>query len=302
MQRPSLSLALAAVVCSAIFTGPADAQESAASLEQAAALLQDQDWAGAAGMYRALTEAEPDNAAAWLGLGRALYASRQADPALSAYTRAFELGFQPTLTMLEIARVHAAKGEDDTALDWLEKAVAAGSNLYRRINAIDEFKRLGSTARYRQLIDRIRPCNTPAHRQLDFWIGSWRVVVGDSERLQQVGTNAINRILNGCAVIENWTDNAGNEGKSLFYFHDIEQTWKQVWVTDGQQLKEKHLIAVLEGGALRFQGEIRQDNGALILDRTTLYPLADERVRQLIEQSADGGETWHVTFDALYIR
>jgi len=62
------------------------------------------------------------------------------------------------------------------------------------------------------------------------------------------------------------------------------------------------LIGVADDGAVRFQGEIRQENGALILDRTTLFPLAEGRVRQLIEQSVDGGENWQTIFDALYLQ
>lgn len=36
--------------------------------------------------------------------------------------------------------------------------------------------------------------------------------------------------------------------------------------------------------------------------RTTLTPLSGDRVRQLIEISVDGGESWRRVFDALYVR
>jgi hypothetical protein len=36
------------------------------------------------------------------------------------------------------------------------------------------------------------------------------------------------------------------------------------------------------------------------LDRTTLTPLPDDRVRQLIEISRDRGVTWQTNFDAYY--
>jgi hypothetical protein len=39
-----------------------------------------------------------------------------------------------------------------------------------------------------------------------------------------------------------------------------------------------------------------------VLDRTTLTPLADGRVRQVIERSSDGGTTWTTGFDAMYVR
>jgi hypothetical protein len=37
-----------------------------------------------------------------------------------------------------------------------------------------------------------------------------------------------------------------------------------------------------------------------VLDRTTLTPLSDGRVRQVIEISRDHGTTWQTGFDAYY--
>jgi hypothetical protein len=134
---------------------------------------------------------------------------------------------------------------------------------------------------------------------LDFWVGNWSVYVGDT----LVGTNRIGKVLQGCAVTEEWRDAEGGEGRSLFYVEPSLHQWKQVWVTDGATrvggLKEKHLIG-RPGGGVRFQGELRRPDGRLILDRTTLTPLAGGQVHQLIEISTDGGTTWRPTFDARY--
>jgi hypothetical protein len=138
------------------------------------------------------------------------------------------------------------------------------------------------------------------YHQLDFWVGHWNVYVGDT----LVGTSRITSILDGCAVTEEWRDVDGGEGRSLFYVEPITRTWKQVWVTPAARatggLKEKHVIATLPGGGVRFQGELRGPLGRTILDRTTLTPLAGGTVRQLIEVSTDGGTTWRTTFDARY--
>ncbi len=276
------------------------AQGQTPSMDDATALMAAQDWPGAAQAFQAITEAEPENATAWFGFGRSLFNSRQVDRALEAYAKALELGFQPARTMIHLARCHAIKGEDAEAVGWLEKAAATGAGIYQALETTEEFNRLREKPEFKKIVDGLRPCNTPAYRLLDFWVGSWRVVTGEDQR--QVGKNSINRILNGCAIIENWESLSGGEGKSLFYYHDVEKTWKQVGITDGQQLREKHLIAVLDGGAVRFQGEIRLPNGDIVLDRTTLIPLAENRVRQVIEQSSDGGETWQVGFDAFYVQ
>ncbi|HZR26219.1 MAG TPA: hypothetical protein VFA59_21670 [Vicinamibacterales bacterium] len=144
-------------------------------------------------------------------------------------------------------------------------------------------------------------CDAPDYHRLDFWIGDWIVVTAAGERL---GTNRIDRILKGCAIQENWTEPTGEEGKSLFYFSPIDGRWKQVWVTDSATelggLKEKRSLPI-SGNGMRFQGELVA-NGRVILDRTTLIPQSDGRVRQTIETSADGGTTWKVQFDAYYER
>lgn len=144
-----------------------------------------------------------------------------------------------------------------------------------------------------------RPCNdNSAWQKLDFWVGDWDVFVGD----RKVGTNRIEKILRGCAVWENWTNVFGREGKSLFYYNPVTEEWKQVWVTDSGNMKEKTLIAEIDDGGVRFQGMLPQEDGSHILDRTTLTPLDDGTVRQLIEQSRDDGHTWKTTFDAIYRR
>lgn len=133
-------------------------------------------------------------------------------------------------------------------------------------------------------------------------MGRWGVYVGDT----LVGTNRIAKVLQGCALIEEWQDARGARGQSLFYVEPALRQWKQVWVTETARrvggVKEKHLIASLPSGGVRFQGEVRQPDGRIVLDRTTLVPLAGGGVRQLIEVSSDGGSSWRATFDARYRR
>jgi hypothetical protein len=134
------------------------------------------------------------------------------------------------------------------------------------------------------------------YRLLDFWLGDWDVYEGN----QKVGTNKIEPILNSCAIIENWKDATGAEGKSFFYFDLADKVWKQVWVTDQGYMKEKTQQKTPAKGGVTFQGEVLRLNGKKVLDRTSLI-LEKNGVRQIIEQSEDAGKTWTVTFDAIYI-
>lgn len=150
--------------------------------------------------------------------------------------------------------------------------------------------------------DPITCATHPDFRLLDFWIGEWDVYVGEAK----VGENRIAKILDGCAITEEWTAGNGGRGHSLFYYHPHEKAWKQVWVTTRALgrggLKEKTLIERTEGGGVRFQGEMLPVDGKGYLDRTTLTPVGADEVRQLIEISTNGGASWHATFDARYRR
>lgn len=140
----------------------------------------------------------------------------------------------------------------------------------------------------------------PLLAALDFWVGEWTVWVGP----RQVGTNTIAKVLDGCALTEQWRSSEGGEGRSLFYVPPRADRWRQVWVTGsalatGGTKEKTQLLVELPGGAVRFQGEIPTAGGSY-LDRTTLTPNPDGTVRQLIEVSTDRGMTWRTVFDAIY--
>lgn len=144
------------------------------------------------------------------------------------------------------------------------------------------------------------PCSAnPAYSALDFWAGDWTVWVGD----QQVGTNRIIKVMGGCAIEEHWEDARGGAGQSLFYYLPAEGEWRQVWVTPNATrpggVKEKRQVDAPDG-SIRFQGTITHPDGTTYLDRTTLTPDDLGDVRQHIEISTDGGESWRTTFDAEY--
>ena len=133
---------------------------------------------------------------------------------------------------------------------------------------------------------------------LDFWVGEWDVFLATGPK---DGDNRIEKMLGGFVVQENWTELDGHEGKSWFYYYRPEKRWKQVWVTDGGGVKEKAQVDGAPAGSVRFRGTILLRDGRHLLDQTTLTPLPDGRVRQVIEQSADEGKTWQTVYDAYYV-
>lgn len=137
--------------------------------------------------------------------------------------------------------------------------------------------------------------------KLDFWIGDWEVVSPDGT---PQGTNRIEKVLSGCALLEHWRGAGGDEGKSVFFYNHLSDTWKQVWITARATavggLKEKQLVEELEDGSVRFQGVLILPSGQSVLDRTTLTPLESGEVRQVIEYSDNGGVEWHPLFTGIY--
>ena len=120
------------------------------------------------------------------------------------------------------------------------------------------------------------------------------------------GHDRVSRILDGCALTEEWTDADGSHGFSLFYYQPGSVPWRQVWVTERAfepgGLKEKQLVEQRSDGTIRFQGTIVRPAGTSYLDRTTLTPLPSGEVRQVIDISRDQGGTWQLVYDARYRR
>jgi hypothetical protein len=146
------------------------------------------------------------------------------------------------------------------------------------------------------------PCPASVRGALDFWVGDW-VVTAQGQR---AGTDRVERASKGAALIERWTDVDGSEGTSLFSFDPYACLWHQLWITDAPErvggLKHKDLVAFGPGGSVRFQGAYPGRRAVTVLDRTTLTPLADGTVHQVIDTSLDGGATWQTGFDAIYTR
>jgi hypothetical protein len=148
------------------------------------------------------------------------------------------------------------------------------------------------------------PCSAEVRGALDFWAGDWNVDGTASH--ERAGTDRVERADKGFAFIERWTGVDGGEGVSLFSLDPKACTWRQLWITDHPALpgglKAKDLVALMPGGGVRFQGSYPGRRFPFVLDRTTLTPRADGTVRQVIEVSGDGGQSWTAGFDAVYTR
>ncbi len=301
-----LLLAAALLVLAALpaAAGPADpplpgAQAAADSLFEAGR------WGMAAAAYRDLLDRDGSVSRNWYRLGTARYRLGDYRKAADAYDRAAGKGFFPLASRYNEACSWALAGRPGSAFDALDKAVAAG---YRQDTAMAQDPDLASLhddPRWGPLLEKVgraaHPClYDDRYRRLDFWLGDWTVTRSEG---QEAGSNHVERILDGCAIIENWSGALGGGGKSLNYFDPTSGHWKQTWVDDsGGVLEYSETGEHPPEAEIRFLARVYGPSGTVTLRRMTFYRKGPDTVRQLIENSNDGGNTWITAFDGTYVR
>ncbi|HEX6059645.1 MAG TPA: hypothetical protein VFZ11_11600 [Gemmatimonadaceae bacterium] len=124
-------------------------------------------------------------------------------------------------------------------------------------------------------------CVRPEHRQFDFWLGEWDVLDPTGETL--LGTNVVERALDGCLVTESWTDAGGNRGRSINSYDAAEGSWVQMWVAAGGGFGG---VLIMEGGLRGNRMVMSGDRvfadfpGFVLRDTYEWTPLEDGTVRQ----------------------
>jgi len=148
------------------------------------------------------------------------------------------------------------------------------------------------------------PCPTRAEsKQFDFWIGTWDVTPWQAPNptpQQKMGVNEVYPILEHCVISENWEGARGGKGKSYNFYDTNVKHWRQIWIADGGTSLD--YTGDFSDGAMRFRGWTLDAKGNRVEQKLTFFSVAPDTVRQLFEQSTDGGTTWAPTFDGRYVR
>jgi tetratricopeptide (TPR) repeat protein len=245
---------------------------------------------------------DPKDGRAWLQRGLAEHAAGRYQEAAASLERAEELkGGPPMLVSVRLARAYARLGKLDQAFQRLEQAVSMGFANLPLLDGDQDFAALRADRRFaavREKVDRnARPCAFMAEAsQFDFWLGEWVVEAGG----QQVGKSRIEKILGGCVVLESWEGASGVTGKSFNLYDRTRKQWRQTWVdSSGEQTD---YAGTFSAGAMRFEADAVSPAGQKVKRRMVFTQPGPGKVRQLIEDSADGGKTWTASFDGLYTR
>lgn len=291
-SRPKPMLKLIAVLLLAV---SAFAQQS--TLDQANDAFSKQDFQRAATLFQQAASADPKSGAAWEGLGMASLKSGKFDEAEQAFNRAVELKWRPYLNRLNIARVAAKQGNSAKAFQILNDLVSSGraSQLLPYLQ-VPEFDSIRQSAEFQKVKQGLMPCTAPEYRQFDFWAGEWEV---QNPRGQTVGSSSVTVEQDGCLLVEHWKSGLGFEtGTSFNYFSNRDRKWHQLYVANNNGTAHPEMRGDLTGGHMVLLTDVVDGTQA----RWTWYEVSPGKVRQMAEQSSDGGKTWQITWDSIYVK
>jgi hypothetical protein len=278
------------------------AHPAAPTLQDAGALYDKGDWKHAAEAYSAVTKADPKNGLAWYRLGVCRGSQKDLKGAVDAYLKSEAIG-HAIPAMYNLACAYAQLADTARAFDWLARAADNGLRGPDILRADSDLGPLRDSPRYAAILAQVefneRPCaHRPEHRQLDFWLGDWEVRRTEDGAL--AGTNSITGDNGDCVLYEHWKSGRSGAGQSMNYYDPVTKKWHQSWVDD------QGGVSIFDGewkdGAMRLEGYRQGANGERIPARLTLTPLSDGSVRQLGENSEDGGKSWTVMYDLTYRR
>ena len=277
-----------------LFAGSALAQSA---LDQANDAYSKQDFQRAATLFQQATTADPKSGAAWEGLGMASLKSGHLEEAEQAFNHAVELKWRPYLNRLNIARVATKQGNNVKAFQILNELVASGkaSQLLPYLQA-PEFDPIRPSADFQKVKQGLMPCTAAEYRQFDFWVGEWEV---QNPRGQTIGSSSVTTEQDGCLLVEHWKSGLGFEtGTSFNYFSNRDHKWHQLYVANNNGTAHPEMRGELSGGHMVLLTDVVDGAQA----RWTWYEISPGKVRQMAEQSTDGGKTWQTTWDSVYVK
>jgi tetratricopeptide (TPR) repeat protein len=284
-----------------IVPGSVRAQVPDSAAARAEALYSAQDYLGAALAFQKLTQQNPQQPRYWTRMGSSYQRAGRLDDALSAYRHAISLTVAP-VAMYNAATVFSLRGQKDSALHWLDQLVVkAGYANDQAVSADSDFAALKSDTRFNAIIERMRdikrPCrNRKESRMFDFWVGDWDVKTPQG---QPAGQSSIQLLLEGCTLLENWTDSNAGGGKSLNSYNTGIGQWQQFYTDQYGRVTEYRSSEWIDG-TLRFSATMLTPSKRLL--HMMFKQINPDLVRQWGEVSTDDGKTWSPSFDLYYHR
>lgn len=140
-------------------------------------------------------------------------------------------------------------------------------------------------------------CTSAPYHQFDFFVGQWNVY---DAKGHSVGSDLVEKRLNGCVVYERYTNPDRSVGIGLSGYQAKLGTWHQDFMRDDG------LVVLLDGTAGRLAAMVMsgQDfpaDGSRRLDRG-IWVVHGKVVEETWLVSTDGGKTWKTQFHGFFHR
>ncbi len=145
------------------------------------------------------------------------------------------------------------------------------------------------------------PCSAHEHAQLDFWVGQWNAEWKNTDGKTETGTNIITKILDGCALEENFSaSDKSLIGKSLSIYNINKKLWQQTWVDNTGAYLD--FTGGFENDKMIFSRKVITKTGKEITQRMVFYDITANAFEWNWESSDDGGSTWKLLWKIHYTR
>jgi Tetratricopeptide repeat len=278
-------------------------QPQSQQMQAVTQLVRTQKWTEAIAALDEIVKNEPQNARAWFLLGQLNHQLGNYEKAAQAYEKNIPISNNPS-AMYNLACAYSRLKQNDKAFEWLEKTIIVGNGGGLTPETDDDLENLRSDTRFQKTLElfsrKSKPClYQPESRQFDFWIGEWDVYPSQapSGQAPKIGENKVERISEGCGLLENWKSPSDN-GKSINYYDRSTAKWYQYWIgSRGESLRYE---GSFQENSMSFTGDSMGKDGKKILNRLTFFKINENTVRQFAEVSTDEGKTWTVSYDFRY--
>lgn len=263
---------------------------------------QKENWKEAAIAYTTITTSNHKDSLAWYRLAICQLKLGQSDKALQSFDMALTTNFYPGYTLYSKAKVYAELNQPKEMYTTLSAAVERGFSNFGQLEKEEVWSAHRESEDFGIIFQRARenalPCLADTvRRHFDFWVGEWDVMVNGNK----VGENDITLAEDGCLLQERYTTPGTFSGQSINYYNPLDQKWHQLWVANNGNVLDYTEVKKAEG-MIQFIADFLNPAGVPTKSRLTFTANEDGTVRQLFENSSDGGKSWKPGFDGLYVR
>jgi hypothetical protein len=142
-------------------------------------------------------------------------------------------------------------------------------------------------------------CDSAESRQLDFWVGDWELTYQAGGK-QAKSRNRVSKVLDGCAILEEFTGGTGTrlDGRSYSTYDRATKRWKQTWVDNTASYLDFEGATV--DGNMAFVRSFTKD-GKTTHQRMVFRDVKPESLTWLWQSSPDGN-TWATQWEIAYKR